>query len=147
MFKVFLLISFSLCALTAQTANVTQINRYTTVANKPLAAQVNPLLAIQQIRFSQDIKTIAEAINYWLQYSGYTLAPKEKQPAILQTVMGKKLPQIQRNLGPLSVREGLEILVGPQIFILSEDHIQREVNFKLKPAYQQTMKHPSKGEI
>ncbi len=129
----------------AQAANVSQINRYTTVANKPLPAQINPLLAIQQIRFSQDIKTIADAVDYWLQYSGYTLAPKEKQPNILKIVMGKKLPQTQRNLGPISVKEGLEILVGTQVFALVEDHLQREVNFQLKPAYQQTIKHQLKG--
>ncbi|WP_419420707.1 hypothetical protein ACNVED_05270 [Legionella sp. D16C41] len=145
MFKIFILISLSLVALMAQAANVSQINRYTTVANKPLPAQINPLLAIQQIRFSQDIRTIADAVEYWLQYSGYTLAPKEKQPSILKTLMGKKLPQTQRNLGPISVKEGLEILVGAQVFSLLEDHLQREVNFQLKPAYQQTIKHQLKG--
>ncbi|MGQ3887837.1 hypothetical protein ACQUW5_02250 [Legionella sp. CNM-1927-20] len=135
--KVVLFIALSASGFATQAANVTQINRYATVANKPLPAQINPLSAIQQIRFSQNITTIADAVDYWLQYSGYKLAPKENQPSILQTVMNKKLPQTQRNLGPMSIRDGLEVLVGSQVFVLLENPLKREVNFRLRPVYQQ----------
>ena len=50
-----------------QAANVTQINRYATVANKPLASQVNPLLTVQQMPFPQEVSTVGDAIVYWLQ--------------------------------------------------------------------------------
>ncbi|MFC7782834.1 hypothetical protein ACFQY6_14280 [Legionella taurinensis] len=136
MFKMLLATSLSILTFTTHAlADVTQINRYATVANKPLAAQVNPLLAVQQIHFPQEVKTVGQAIEWWLQYSGYSLAVKEKQPQSLQAVMLQTLPQIDRNLGPLSVKDGLEVLAGQQVFMLVVNPLLREVNFKLKPGY------------
>ena len=134
MLKVLFASSLALTALTTLGANVTQVNRYATVANKPLAAQVNPLLAVQQIHFSQEVKTIGQAVEWWLRYSGFTLVAKEKQLESLQAVMRQPLPQIDRNLGPLTVRDGLEVLVGQPVFTLVEDSLLRQVNFQLKPA-------------
>lgn len=133
MFKSSLFIALSLVVLVSQAANVTQVNRYATVANKPLAAQINPLLAVQQIHFPQEVQTIGGAVEWWLRYSGFTLVAKEKQAASLQVVMHQALPQIDRNLGPLTVKEGLEVLVGKAIFTLIEDPLLRQVNFQLKP--------------
>ncbi|HAT9060339.1 TPA: hypothetical protein JBB45_03705 [Legionella pneumophila subsp. pneumophila] len=113
-------------------ANVTQINRYAIVANKPQAAQINPLLAIQQVHFPQEVQSIGQAVEWWLKFSGFSLVSKEKQPESLQTVMRQALPQIDRNLGPLTVKDGLEVLVGQQSFTLIEDPLLRQVNFKLK---------------
>lgn len=136
----------SITALSAHAANVTQINRYATVDNKPLAAQINPLLAIQQVHFSQDIKTVGQAITYWLSYSGFSLAPIDKQPMSLQAVMRQPLPQIDRNLGPLSVQDGLEVLAGQHVFTLIHDPMLREVNFKLKPAFAPAVQHSSRNK-
>lgn len=139
--KLLYVTSLSLLALTGQAANdVTQINRYATVANKPLVAQVNPLLAVQQIHFPQEIKTVGEAIEWWLHYSGFALVSKESQPNGFQAVMHKTLPQIHRTLGPLTIKEGLEVLAGQQVFVLIVDPLLRQVNFKLKPAYQSAVK-------
>ena len=123
----------SVLACSSLAANVTQINRYATVANKPLAAQINPLLAVQQVHFPQEVQTIGQAIEWWLKFSGFSLVSKEKQPESLQAVMRQALPQIDRTLGPLSVKDGLEVLVGQQSFALIEDPLLRQVNFKLKP--------------
>lgn len=141
MFKFLMFTSLSLFSLTTQAAaNVTQVNRYATVANKPLTAQINPLLAIQQIHFPQDVKTVGQAIEWWLQYSGFTLASKEKQPDSLQVLMYQPLPQIHRNLGPLTIKEGLEVLAGQQVFMVVENPLLRQVNFKLKPAFQPSVR-------
>lgn len=123
----------SVLACSSLAANVTQINRYATVANKPLAAQINPLLAVQQVHFPQEVQTIGQAIEWWLRLSGFSLISKEKQPESLQAVMRQALPQIDRTLGPLTVKDGLEVLVGQQSFALIEDPLLRQVNFKLKP--------------
>lgn len=123
----------SVLACSSLAANVTQINRYATVANKPLAAQINPLLAVQQVHFPQEVQTIGQAIEWWLRFSGFSLISKEKQPESLQAVMRQALPQIDRTLGPLTVKDGLEVLVGQQSFALIEDPLLRQVNFKLKP--------------
>lgn len=123
----------SVLACSSLAANVTQINRYATVANKPLAAQINPLLAVQQVHFPQEVQTIGQAIEWWLRFSGFSLVSKEKQSESLQAVMRQALPQIDRTLGPLTVKDGLEVLVGQQSFVLIEDPLLRQVNFKLKP--------------
>ena len=146
MSKILVITSLSLLALTAQATNVTQINRYATVENKPLPAQIHPLLAIQQIHFPQDVKTVGQAIGWWLQYSGFTLASIDKQPASLQVIMRQTLPQVDRNLGPLTVREGLEVLAGQQVFMLVEDPLLRIVNFKLKPAFAPILQHTSRSK-
>ncbi len=140
MSKCLLMAALGLMALSVQSANVTQINRYATVDNKPLAAQINPLLAVQQIHFPQAVKTVGEAMNWWLQYSGFTLAATIKQPDSLQAVMRQPLPQIDRNLGPLTVKDGLEVLAGQPVFTLTHDPMLREVNFKLKPAFAPVIK-------
>ncbi|KTC76183.1 hypothetical protein Lbir_0252 [Legionella birminghamensis] len=133
MLKLSFVTLLALMTLATQAADVTQINRYATVANKPLAAQVNPLLAVQQIHFPQEVKTIGQAVKWWLRYSGFTLVDKEKQSESLQAVMSQSLPQVDRNLGPLTVKGGLEVLVGQQDFTLIEDSLLRQVNFHLKP--------------
>ncbi|MBA2648203.1 MAG: hypothetical protein H0U75_01170 [Legionella sp.] len=133
MLKLSLFISLSLVALTSQSANVTLVNRYATVVNKPLSAQINPLLAVQQLHFPQEVQTIGEAIEWWLRYSGFALVAKDIRSKSLQAVMQQKLPQIDRNLGPLTVKDGLEVLVGKGIFTLIEDPLLRQVNFQLKP--------------
>ena len=112
-------------------ANVTHINRYATVENKPSAAQINPLLTIQHIHFPQHITTVGEALTYWLRYSGYTLVNEKLQSQALKEVLQKPLPQVHRNLGPLTIQDGLGVLVGKQVFSLENSHLNRVVNFKL----------------
>lgn len=135
-FKITAITLLSATACSVQAANVTQINRYATVDNKPLRAQINPLLAVQQVHFPQSVQTVGQAMNYWLQYSGYSLVKVEKQPLSLQAVMQQRLPQVDRNLGPLMIKDGLEVLVaGQEVFTLTQNPLLREVNFKLKPAF------------
>ena len=128
------------CALlinSAHAANVTQVNRYATVENKPLIAQVNPLLTVQQIHFPQEVQTVGAALTYWMQYSGFSLAETERLPSVLKTVLEQPLPQVDRNLGPLTIQDGLEVLVGQPVFTLVQDPLRRQVNFRLKPQYAQ----------
>jgi type IV pili sensor histidine kinase/response regulator len=117
-------------ALTAQCANLTQINRYATVANQPLPAQVNPLLAVQQVYFHHEIKTIGEALINWLRFSGFHLAASDKQLESLNSLLAQPLPQVDRNLGPLTVLDGLRVLVGLHEFEVIQDPLLREINFK-----------------
>ena len=116
----------------AQAANVTQINRYATVANQPLASQVNPLLTVQQMHFPQTVSTVGDAIVYWLQYSGFKLADEPRLLPVFKTLMKQPLPQVDRNFGPLTIQDGLVVLVGPREFTLVQNPLTRTVNFKLK---------------
>ncbi len=131
MLKTFSFITLTSLALTCQAANFTTVARYASVANKPLAAQVNPLQAVQQVHFPQQIQTIGEAIEHWLKYSGFHLAPENKQQDSLKTILKQSLPQVDRNLGPMSVANGLTVLAGQNLFSLKHDDLLREVNFTL----------------
>lgn len=128
-------IALALWSAVGTADGVTQINRYATVDNKPLAAQVNPLLAVQQVHFGTNIKTVGEALNHWLLFSGYNLVADIDRPDALKTILAKPLPQVDRDLGPLSVQDGLEVLVGKGIFNLVIDPLNRTVGFKLSPRY------------
>lgn len=129
------IVIFCLSASVVSAANVTQVNRYATVENKPLTSQINPLLTVQQIHFPQSIHTVGEALTHWMQYSGYALADEKVQSQALKGILNQPLPQVVRNLGPLTVQDGLEVLVGQQVFSLIQDPLHRQVNFKLKPQY------------
>ncbi|STX28445.1 integrating conjugative element protein PilL, PFGI-1 class [Legionella beliardensis] len=131
MFRRGMIVSLTLCNLQIYSADVTQISRYATISNQPLAAQVNPLKAVQQINFPRSIQTIGEAVEYWLRYSGYHLAPKEKRSESLQQIFQQPLPQINRHLGPLKIADGLTVLVGQNLFGLKQDDLLREINFAL----------------
>lgn len=116
-------------------ANMTQISRYASVENKPLASQINPLLTVQQIHFPQKVQTVGEAMIYWLQYSGFGLNAQNSQLEVMKTLMSKPLPQVVRNLGPVTVAEGLEVLAGKEVFSLKENLLTREVSFQLRPHF------------
>lgn len=108
----------ALSSLQIQAANITQVGRYATVNNQPLAAQINPLKTVQQIHFPSSVQTIGEAVEYWLRYSGYHLAPQDKQNESLKQIFQQPLPQVTRNLGPLTIADGLTVLVGKTLFSL-----------------------------
>lgn len=126
----------SLLGSISSAANLTQINRYATVENKALAAQINPLLAVQKVHFPQSITTVHAALDHWLQYSGFQMAPIKEQSTGLRETLLLPLPSVVRDLGPLTVEEGLLVLVGKNVFTLSKDLLHRKVNFTLKPQFQ-----------
>jgi len=138
------IIALAVLAITsASAANQSLINRYITVKNKAMPEQINPLLAIQQIHFPQTIKTVGDAMHYWLRHSGYRLADFAKQPNALKQVFDKPLPQTQRTLGPIRVIDGLEVIAGQPAFSITQDLITREINLHTKneTLHQQEKKH------
>ena len=81
------------------------------------------------MHFPTTVKTIADAVNYWINHSGYHLVSVDKQSNQLQLILKQPLPQVVRNLGPLSIEQGLTVLVGQSLFRLKPDDLRREVNF------------------
>lgn len=115
--------------------SITQIGRYTTVMNKPSAAQINPLLTVQQMKFSQSVKTVGDAVKQWLKFSGYELIAESNQSEELKEVLKQTLPQVDRTLGPLAIQEGLKVLVGINVFSLVQDPLHRKVSFNLNEKF------------
>ena len=109
--------------------------RYLKEPIKPLASQVDLLDQIFHVRFPKQIKTIGEAIDYVLNHSGYTLiSPKKMEPEVIN-MLKNTLPLADYDFGPMTLREGLQILVG-KAFKLWIDPVHRHISFHLKPEYQ-----------
>lgn len=131
----FILILLSVTTVSwAQTDGTMQINRYSTLKQEASAAQVNPLLAIVQVKFPTTVQSVGDAVNYLLRYTGYTLVDVQERSQPLQTVLSKPLPYIDRSLGPLSVHEALLVLVGQGMFVVQQDPLNRTINFTLTRA-------------
>ncbi|MCE3268680.1 MAG: hypothetical protein K0R49_932 [Burkholderiales bacterium] len=131
---VLLLGCFALATLSSAYAEVTQVGRYLTTENKPRAAQVDLLSQDFQVRFPTSVQTIGEAMDYLLKQSGYSLIPEAKRGEALKVVLGKPLPAIDRDFGPMKLKDGLATLAGP-VFILVNDPLNRMVSFKLRDQY------------
>lgn len=114
----------------------TQIGRYLTVGDKPKTSQVDLLSQIIQVRFPQKIQTLGDAMDYVLRLSGYSLVPISNQSSALKTTLTKPLPAIDRDFGPMPLKDGLSTLAGPA-FYLVQDPINRMVDFRLKPQFAQ----------
>src|SRR5437016_1484115 len=79
---------------------VTQVGRYLTVFNKSTIPQVDLLSQIVQVHFPQNIQTVGDAMNYLLQWSGYSLVIEANRSKALKIILAKPLPLIDRELGP-----------------------------------------------
>lgn len=126
-------------------ASSTQVARYSSVENKATASQVNPLLAIQSMRFPTGVKTIGEAAEYWIRHTGYKLVDDKNRTAETNEILSQNLPQVDRRLGPITVKEGLEVLVGKGVFNLVQDPLHRRVNFELTKRYKNIYTSRSRG--
>jgi conjugative transfer region protein (TIGR03748 family) len=111
-----------------------QVGRYLTVSHKTNSSQMHLLSQSIQVRFPKNVQTIGDAINYLLRFSGYSLVAIGQMNSALKTTISKPLPVIDRELGPISLKNGLVTLVGPAFYI-KEDPINRLVDFRLKPAF------------
>ncbi len=120
--------------------NVTQVGRYITISNQTKLSQTNLLSQLVQVRFTRNIQTIGEAMNYLLRFSGYSLVPEPKMNSALKITLKKPLPIIDRELGPITLSNGLKTLVGPA-FYMTQDPVNRIVDFKLKPEYKKFIKN------
>lgn len=118
-------------AMTPDVALQMQVDRYSTVNAVATPAQLNPLLTMAQFTFPPTIATIGDAVHYVLLYSGYALAPSTQQSHALITILSEPLPLVDKQVGPMTVKDALLILVGKNIFTLQTDPINRLVNFKL----------------
>lgn len=119
----------------ASADNQTTVGRYLTVENQALTAQTYLLQQTFQVRFPNQIKTIGDAIHYLLRFSGYSLIDNTRLSKEAQAVIAQSLPNVDRQLGTMSIQDGLLTLVG-QPFGLVVDPVHRLISLRLKPAYQ-----------
>ena len=84
-------------------------DNYTLVNIETKPEQLNPLLSITTISFSQNIFTVGQAINELLRGSGYTwLSAQDENDALSEL----ELPSVVRELGPIRLRDALITVAG-----------------------------------
>ena len=115
----------------AQTA---QTGRYSYVAVGAQATQVDPLLAIIDVRLPSGITTVEEAVNYLLRRSGFNLLPPDPGDPAVCYLLSQPLPEVHRRLGPISLREAL-LTLGGKAFLVNVDYVYRKVGYQVSPAY------------
>lgn len=119
----------------AQSADFIQAGRYQTISTQPQPEQIDLLSPIIQVHFLSEIKTIGDAVNHLLRYSGYALVESKQQSSDLKNTLKKPLPLVDRDLGPIALKQALELLVGPA-FDLTIDPLNRTINFQVKTEFE-----------
>lgn len=119
----------------------TSVGRYLSVTNQALPQQNDLLNQTFQIHFPPSVKTVGEGMNYLLQFSGYRLVSENTLIPEAQQLMQLPLPQSDRALGPLTLKEGLLVMAGKP-FGLLVDPVHRLISFRLLNAYQTIYQKP-----
>ena len=107
-----------------------QVGRYQTVMLQPTVEQLDLLSSMVELELPEQINTVGQAITYLLDGSGYRLLSAKLAEPYRVFLFGFPLPKVQRQLGPLSLRQALELLGGPA-FRLVIDPVYRLVTFEL----------------
>jgi type IV pili sensor histidine kinase/response regulator len=111
------------------------LGRYLTTATEPLPAQIDLLSQSFDVHFPRDVVTVGSAIKYLLNNSGYQMIDTHTlDPASIQMLL-LPLPDIDRDLGPMTLLQGLQTLAG-QTFQVVVDPVHRLIAFRLKAEYQ-----------
>lgn len=116
--------------LTVSAADEIQVGRYSTMKTLPTEAQQNIYSTVLNVHFDSSITTVGEAMRFLLKDQGIRLAVPRSYENQVHTLIALPLPQIHRQLGPISLRHALETLAGP-VWRLVQDPIHRLVSFEL----------------
>jgi type IV pili sensor histidine kinase/response regulator len=111
-------------------ANDWQVGRYQSVRLQPTDQQTDLLSNIVQLELPEDVQTIGQAIAQLLEGSGYRLLSAKLAEPYRTVLFAMPLPEVQRRLGPISLRQALQLLSGPA-FKTVIDPSYRLVSFEL----------------
>lgn len=101
--------------------------RYTLVSTEPTTEQRDLLAQIIDVSIPSSLNpSVQEALQYVLQRSGYSLCP---DTAAVKVLFTRPLPAAHYRLGPLSLRNALQVLAGPA-WQLTTDEVSRSVCFE-----------------
>ncbi|AUG07807.1 PilL N-terminal domain-containing protein [Pseudomonas sp. S09G 359] len=101
--------------------------RYTLVSTEPTTEQRNLLAQIIDVSIPSSLSpSVQDALQYVLRRSGYSLCPATASVRVLFT---RPLPAAHFRLGPLSLRNALQVLAGPA-WQLTTDEVSRSVCFE-----------------
>jgi len=134
MFIALSLLSSIHCAQAGSNRDLIQTDRYSAVEPEPTRGQEAPLQTVVAIKYPRLIATVGQAISYTLKRSGYRLAPQYAHDPNLKILMKLPLPDVHRQLGPMTVKQVLITLAG-SAFMLVTDPVHRYISFEVVPQY------------
>ncbi|RPO34026.1 TcpQ domain-containing protein [Pseudomonas aeruginosa] len=110
---------------------VVRYGRYTLVSTQPDAGQRDLMAQIIDVTIPSSMNpSVKDAMQYVMSRSGYSLCPAEAGHVnILYT---RPLPAAQYKLGPMTLRNTLQVLSGPA-WQVKVDEVARQVCFVLRP--------------
>ena len=113
---------------------VVRYGRYTLVSTLPDSGQRDLMAQIIDISIPANMHpNVRDAMQYVVDRSGYTLcSPETGHVNILYT---RPLPAAQYKLGPMTLRNTLQVLAGPA-WQVKVDEVNRQVCYVLRPGYQ-----------
>ncbi|WP_412461756.1 TcpQ domain-containing protein [Pseudomonas sp. SC11] len=113
---------------------VVRYGRYTMVSTQPDASQRDLMAQIIDVTIPSSMNpSVRDAMLYVVDRSGYALCPPSAQHVnILYT---RPLPAAQYKLGPMTLRNTLQVLAGPA-WQVKVDEVNRQVCFVLRQGYQ-----------
>jgi conjugative transfer region protein (TIGR03748 family) len=110
---------------------VIRSSRYTLIEFVPSGAQRDLLQQVVDITFPSNLTpSVGDALRYVLLRSGYRLCDDREELHVLDTW---PLPAAHLHLGPLSLRDALQVLVGPG-WRLEADETARRICFAANSA-------------
>ncbi len=107
-----------------------QTGRFISVPVGPSVGQRNPLESLITVTFPANIVTIGDAVEHLLSRTGYQLATPVQLDLATRSLLKLPLPEVQRRIGPIRVKEAMAMLVGESFQVLV-DPVHRLVGFKL----------------
>jgi type IV pili sensor histidine kinase/response regulator len=131
---VFMVLPLLAQASLVDTNNQIQAGRYLTVPNTPKSSQANPLQETFSITFPDSVNTIGDAMNYVLSNTSYQLLSEKNRNLEFQELLKQQLPVADRQLGPITVQNGLLALAGDS-YLMLVDPKHRYISFTLKPKF------------
>lgn len=123
-----LLLLLSFPPIAVQAESVQRVGRYTAIAMIPTDAERDPLAQIVTLRFPVRVRTVGDAIGHTLTGSGYRLSSLERPD--VQQLLSLPLPDVHRELGPMSMSTALTTLAGSPWRLVSDPQ-HRLVTFEL----------------
>ena len=107
--------------------------RYRIVSTRPSAEQRDLLAQIIQFQTTNPHTNVKTALNQVAAGSGYSLCTATPGSAI-DTLYKLPLPKAHQNIGPVTLRNALQVLAGPA-YQVEVDEARRGVCFKVRPDY------------
>ncbi|EPT9149128.1 TPA: hypothetical protein ACNV0S_002023 [Proteus mirabilis] len=115
------------------TPKVMRYDRYLLINISPTLAQSDPIEQIIDVHIPTSQQSpVSDAMRYILQPSGYSLC---KTTSSNQVLYNQKLPVVHHQLGPMRLKQALQILAGVA-WQLEIDVVQRIVCHSLREGYQ-----------